>query len=147
MKYLIIALVCLVSFGVQAQEEEWGSLKGNTLTVKEIPPVWPGCEEKEPSQRDRCFKQKLIRHIMSNYKYPSDAYKNNEQGEVTVIFDITEEGTVKIKEVSGGTNSLQEEAKRNILLIPKMKPGMMAGKPKAVEYTVPIGFKTGKSKS
>ena len=58
---------------------------------------------------------------------------------------ITETGTVDIKSVTGGTASLQEEAKRNIMLIPKMaKPGMLAGKPKAIKYTVPFNFKTGK---
>jgi protein TonB len=47
--------------------------------------------------------------------------------------------------VSGGAPSLQEEARRNISLIPKMvRPGMYAGKPKAIQYTVPFDFKTGK---
>ena len=35
---------------------------------------------------------------------------------------------------------LQEEAKRNILQIPEMKPGMLGGKPRAIQYKVPFNF-------
>lgn len=113
--------------------------------MREIAPVWPGCEEGSASQRDLCFKQKLANHIAKNFKYPAEAWKNNEQGRVVVEFFVTEAGGIDIKNVSGGTTALQEEAKRNIMAIPQMaKPGMMAGKPRAIKYTVPITFKTGK---
>ena len=51
---------------------------------------------------------------------------------------------VEIKSATGATKALQEEAKRNILAIPKMKPGMMGGKFRAIKYTIPFTFKTGK---
>ena len=117
----------------------------NTVQVKEVAPVWPGCEAKSGAGIDACFRQQLTNHIAKNYKYPPEAYKNNEQGKVIVELIINEKGIVEIQSVTGGTAALQEEAKRNILLIPKMKkPGMLAGKPKAIKYTIPITFKTGK---
>jgi len=110
--------------------------------MREVAPVWPGCESKSGAQKDACFKQMLATHIAKNYKYPVEAYKNKIQGKVVVEFFITEAGTVDIKSVSGGHESLQKEARRNISLIPKMaKPGMLAGKPKAIKYIVPITFK------
>ena len=52
---------------------------------------------------------------------------------------------VEVTKVSGGSKSLQEEARRNIMAIPKMsKPGMMGGKPRAISMSVPFNFKTGK---
>ena len=64
---------------------------------------------------------------------------------MVVEFYVNEQGTIDIKSISGGSKSLQAEAKRNIATIPKMaKPGMMAGKPRAIKYIVPITFKTGK---
>ena len=52
---------------------------------------------------------------------------------------------VEVKNVSGGSKALQDEAKRNIMAIPKMaKPGMMGGKPRTIKFTVPFTFKTGK---
>ncbi|MEL6811409.1 MAG: energy transducer TonB [Bacteroidota bacterium] len=143
MKNLFL-IACLLFTSISFSQE-WGSVNKNTVTMKEIAPIWPGCESKSGAGINACFKQKLAQHIGKNFKYPAEAYKNNDQGKVTVVFDITTDGTVAIKRVSGGSKLLQEEAKRNIMSMPKMsKPGMMAGKPKALEYTVPITFKTGK---
>lgn len=144
MKHLLLLFSLLLTTTVFAQEE-WGDLQKNKLTLKELAPVWPGCENGSAAQRDNCFKQKLATHIAKNFKYPPTSYKKNEQGRVIIEFFINEKGLVDIKNVSGGTTALQEEAKRNISLIPPMKkPGMMGGKPRPIKYTVPITFKTGK---
>ena len=118
-KLLFISCLLITTIGF-SQEKEWGSVKGNKLTLKEIAPVWPGCEGKSGSAIDACFKQKLAQHIGKNFKYPTHAYKKNEQGRVIVEFLITEQGTVDIKNVSGASKILREEAKRNILSIPIM---------------------------
>ncbi len=142
MKNLII-ITCLI-FSTTLLSQEWGGINKNTVTMKEIAPIWPGCENSSATKRDACFDEKLMAHVIKNFKYPAEAYNKNVQGKVTVTFIVNTKGVVEIKEVSGGDKSLQEEAKRNILSIPKMKPGMLAGKPKAIEYTVPMNFKTGK---
>lgn len=142
-KYIIASLLILVSNVVLAQE--WGTVDKNKVTLKEIAPVWAGCEDQSGAGLQKCFTQKLTQHMVKNFKYPADAYKSNTQGRVTVEFIINTEGMVEIKNVSGGAPSLQAEARRNISLIPKMvRPGMYAGKPKAIQYTVPFDFKTGK---
>ena len=144
MKNLIIAVCILFSTSIFAQQE-WGNVNKNEVTLKEIAPIWPGCEKGNATERDNCFNQKLSAHISKNFKYPAESYKNNDQGKVTVEFMINEKGMVEVTKVSGGTKMLQEEAKRNIMAIPKMaKPGMMGGKPRAIKMTVPFTFKTGK---
>ncbi len=139
-----LLLVAFFIFSTTLFAQEWGSVNKNTVTMKEIAPIWPGCEKGTPAQRDACFDEKLMQHVIKNFRYPAEAYKNNVQGKVTVTFIVNTKGEIEIKSVTGGDASLQEEAKRNILSIPKMKPGMLAGKPKAIEYTVPMNFKTGK---
>tara|TARA_B100000945_G_C20105271_1_gene467748 strand:+ start:160 stop:594 length:435 start_codon:yes stop_codon:yes gene_type:complete len=144
MKNLFIALCLLFTTTIFAQEE-WGDVNKNTVTLKEIGPVWPGCENGSAAERDNCFNNKLATHIAKNFKYPPEAYKKNEQGRVIVEFIINEQGMVEVKNVSGGSKALQDEAKRNIMAIPKMaKPGMMGGKPRTIKFTVPFTFKTGK---
>lgn len=126
-------------------QEEWGGVDKNKVTMREVAPIWPGCEGSDAQQRDNCFNQKLATHIAKNFKYPADEYKSNVQGRVVVEFVVNEQGIIEIKNISGGNAGLQAEAKRNIMSIPKMaKPGMLAGKPRAIQYTVPITFKTGK---
>ena len=144
MRNIFILAIILFSTSLFAQEE-WGNVVNNEVTLKEIAPVWPGCEAGDVAERDKCFNQKLTAHIKKNFKYPADAYKKNEQGKVTVEFIINEKGMVEVKKVSGGSKSLQDEARRNIMSIPKMsKPGMLGGKPRAISMIVPFTFKTGK---
>jgi len=143
MKNLVL-LSCLFITSI-GFAQEWGAVNGNSVTMKEIAPVWPGCESKSGAGIDVCFKQKLAQHIGKNFKYPASAYKNNDQGKVIVTFFVTEQGTIDIKNITGGSKILQDEARRNIGLIPKMKkPGRIAGKSKSTKYIVPITFKTGK---
>lgn len=143
MKISLITL-CLLISGTLSAQEEWGSLNKNELTLKQIAPIWPGCEAGNSTKRDACFNQMLVKHVGKNFKYPANEYQKNIQGEVVVEFIINADGMVEIKSTSGGNKGLQEAARKNILLIPKMKPGMFAGKPTATEYTVPFNFKTGK---
>ena len=143
MKISLITLCLLISVTLSAQEE-WGSLNKNELTLKQIAPIWPGCEAGNSTKRDACFNQMLVKHVGKNFKYPANEYQKNIQGEVVVEFIINADGMVEIKSASGGNKGLQEAARNNILLIPKMKPGMFAGKPTTPEYTVPFNFKTGK---
>lgn len=143
MKKTLFILSLLISTSLVAQD--WGTVDKNNVTLKEIAPVWPGCESSSVVKTDACFRKKLATHIQKNYKYPAEEYKKNIQGKVIVTFVINTEGLPEIKKVTGGNAGLQAEVKRNIMLIPKMsKPGMLAGKPRAIEYTVPITFKTGK---
>ncbi len=143
MKNTLIILSLLLST-ISVAQEEWGDVKSNVVTLNEIAPIWPGCEGNNVSKRDACFDKKLTQHIIKNYRYPASEYKKNIQGKVTVVFNINEKGLVEIKSVTGGSKGLQAEAKRNIMSIPKMTPGMYGGKPKAIKYTVPFNFKTGK---
>ena len=144
MKKTLFIICLLISTSLFAQDD-WGDVNKNKVILKELPPVWPGCASSSASKVDACFKQKLAMHIAKNFRYPAEEYKKNVQGKVTVVFSINKEGLPEIKNISGGNAGLQAEAKRNIMSIPKMeKPGMLAGKPRAIEYTVPINFKTGK---
>lgn len=137
--------ICCLLFTTVLFSQEWGTVDKNKVTLREIAPIWPGCESGNASQRDNCFNQKLAMHIAKNFKYPAAEYKNNIQGRVVVTFMINEFGLVDIKSVTGESAGLRAEAKRNIMSIPKMaKPGMLAGKPRAIQYMVPITFKTGK---
>lgn len=143
MKNALIIICLLMATTTFAQE--WGKIDKNKVTMREVAPIWPGCEKGSVTERDNCFDQKLAQHIGKNFRYPAEEYKKNVQGRVVVTFLVTEEGLIDIKSVTGGNAGLQEEARRNILSIPKMvKPGMLGGKPRAIQYIVPITFKTGK---
>ena len=134
MKKILFTFILLftISFGF-AQ-----NASGNTVTSKEVAPVWPGCED--ASSSSNCFNQKLAMHIQQNFKFPKDYTADDKGSKVLVSFIVNKEGKVEITQVKGGRKSLQEEAKRNILAIPDMKPGHLNGKPRDIKYTVPFNF-------
>ena len=143
MKNLLLILSLLITTSIFAQEK-WGEVNKNSVVMYEFGPIWPGCEGGTIETRRACFEKNLVQHIVKNYKYPANEYKKNIQGKVVVKFVINQKGIVAIKSVTGGNKGLQAEAKRNILEIPKMTPGMMGGKPIESEFTVPFTFKTNK---
>lgn len=141
MKKLVV-VICLM-FGMNALAQDGVAVEGNSVTMKEIAPVWPGCEGSEAAKK-QCFLQKLSQHISQNFKYPPAAYKKGIEGQVVVSFVVNEEGKVEILNAEGPNELLVAEAKRNILQIPQMKPGELGGKPTSIKYTVPFNFSTGK---
>ena len=103
-------------------------------------PVFPECETETPENNFTCFKEKISAHIVKHYNYPKDAQLAGIQGTANVIFDINREGYVEIINSFGDEIIFQEEAKRIISLLPKMKPATQKGKNVTVRFTIPIKF-------
>lgn len=117
-------------------------------TPEEVPfilieetPVFPGCENLSKEQRDACFREKVLKHIQRNLRYPENALENGHHGRIHVQFLIEKDGTISIANLRGPYESLNKEASRVIKSLPKMKPGEQRNKPVKVSYLVPIVFK------
>lgn len=137
MKRILVIFLLLVGGTTFAQTGV--KAEGNTLTTRDIAPVWPGCEGSEATKKT-CFKQKLVEHLKANYTYARDAEGQIIRGKSVVSFNINEEGKVEILSVEGAKKELNAAAKEIILAIPQMKPGERAGKPVPIKYTVPFTF-------
>lgn len=118
-------------------------------TPEEVPfplieetPIFPGCENLSKDERDACFREKVLKHIQRNLRFPESALENNQQGRVHVQFLIEKDGTISIANLRGPYESLNKEASRVIKLLPKMKPGEQRKKPVRVSYLIPIVFKS-----
>ncbi|MEP6260148.1 MAG: energy transducer TonB [Gillisia sp.] len=135
--FLLLSLITLFSFSSFAQEGV--TVKGNTISTKEIAPLWPGCEKSAEPSKD-CFNKKLNEHIKANFKYPKDAKGNFIRGRSVLSFCIDEKGKVKDISAEGPHKAINEEAIRITKLFPDMKPGMRAGKPATIYYKMPFNF-------
>lgn len=136
MKKLLLILFVFSSATSFAQEGV--NFSKNTVTTKELPPVWPGCQETKAKKT--CFTEKLTEHLKANYRYPKDINGDIIRGKSIVSFEINAKGKPEITKVEGPHSELNEEAKRIILTIPQMTPGELAGKPTAIKYKVPFTF-------
>ena len=111
------------------------------FAIIEDVPVFPGCEEIERKERFNCFQTKINNHIKSNFIYPKKALKRKIEGRVSVHYTINEEGIIEDIQTKGGDPILQTEALRIMLLLPKMEPGKLRGRPVKCKHVVPITFK------
>ncbi|QED37952.1 energy transducer TonB [Antarcticibacterium arcticum] len=138
MKYfLLFSIITLFSFNTYSQEGV--SVKGNSISTKEIAPIWPGCEKSGEPSKD-CFNKKLNEHVKANFKYPKDSKGAFIRGKSVLSFSIDETGKVKDITAEGPHKAINEEAIRITKLFPAMKPGMRAGKPATINYKMPFNF-------
>ena len=86
--------------------------------------------------------QAMMQFIKDNLKYPQIAKENGIQGRVILQFVVDETGQVTDPKVLHSIDpSLDTEAIRLVLSMPRWIPGMQDGKAVAVRYTIPVIFK------
>ncbi|WP_052085071.1 energy transducer TonB [Cellulophaga sp. E6(2014)] len=104
-------------------------------------PVFPGCEIEIEQQRKQCFQQRMMKHIMRNFRYPEFAQEKGIQGRVSVLFVIDKEGNITGIKTRGSHPIMELEARRIISKLPQMEPGEQGGKPVKVPFSLPITFR------
>lgn len=113
-----------------AVEEEEEEAAQQIFTVVEEMPEFPGGNAE------------LLKYLAKSIKYPVIAQENGIQGRVICAFVVNRDGGIVDAEVLRGVDpSLDKEALRVIMAMPKWKPGKQRGKPVRVKYTVPVTFR------
>lgn len=127
---------------------------GYGTVKKEQPKKSEEVRGKDSAQTDKVFsvveeapkypggQNELLKFIAQNIRYPQDAQRDSVQGRVVLQFVVGKDGKVRSPKIIRGVYaSLDEEAKRVVMMLPDFIPGKMNGEPVAVEYTLPIMFK------
>ena len=109
-------------------------------TVDEVP-VFPGCEDAE--NKRSCFNEMMQKHISKNFNYPKEAQEKGIQGQVSVMFTITKNGSITNIRKRGAHKLLENEVERIIKRLPAMKAGIHKGKNVDVPFSIPVVFKLG----
>ena len=113
----------------QIVTEEKEKVEDEIFVVVENMPEFPGGE------------LALRKFIAQAIKYPTIAQENGIQGKVFVNFVVDRDGSVSNAKIARGVDpSIDKEALRVVMTLPKWKPGMQRGKAVRVSYTVPISF-------
>jgi len=136
-KFILVSAIFLFTSLSYAQEGV--KVEGNSVSMKEIAPVWSGCEGSELSSKD-CFNKKLNLHIKENFKYPRDSKGGFIRGKSTISFSIDENGKVADVSATGPEKAVNDEAVRIVKLFPKIKPGQRGGKSIKVDYKMAFNF-------
>lgn len=85
----------------------------------------------------------MFQYISNNVIYPLSALKNGTQGRAVCQFVVNKSGDLAdiVVVKSSGDNSLDQEAVRVLMSMPKWNPGRSNGEIVRVKYTVPVIFK------
>lgn len=135
-----IFFICLFGlFTFTSFSQEGVSVKGNSVSTKDIAPVWPGCES-DPAPSKDCFNKKLNEHIKKNFKYPKNAKGDLIRGKTVLAFCIDETGKIKDIKAEGPHKEINAEAVRITKLFPVMQPGKRGGNAVSINYKMPFNF-------
>ena len=106
-------------------------------------PVFPGCEDLiKNMERRSCMSSKISNFVNREF----NTKLGTELGLtgtnlVLVMFVVNREGLIEQIQTRAPHPELEEEARRVIGKLPRMKPGIQGGKPVPVSYSIPIRFK------
>lgn len=143
MKTVILLVTCFIGWhtiNAQESEDNEETLTVPFATIEEVP-VFPGCEDNSKKDMRQCFQEMMQKHVAMNFRYPEEAFKKKIQGRVSAMFVIDIDGTITSIKTHGPNPILEEETRRIITLLPKMKAGKQAGKAVRVPFAIPITFK------
>lgn len=149
----VVEVLNIVDDDVEIEDElEIEDTEADEETVIDVAPVIETEEEEEEEDTQVFFIVEempefpggdlaLRKFIANAIKYPVIAQENGIQGKVYVTFVVGADGRVRDAKIARGVDpSLDKEALRVIMSLPRWKPGKQRGKPVNVSYTVPINF-------
>jgi len=132
------------TFDVKGNDEA----EGEVLKAKEI------IADEKPKEEEKVFdvveqmpefpggQAALLKWISDNIKYPAIAEENGIQGRVVCTFVVERDGSVTDVQVARSVDpSLDKEAKRVLMKMPRWIPGKQNGSAVRVKYTVPVTFR------
>jgi len=129
-QYLVIIVSLLLRIFSQGQSSQTtNSDTGAIFVVEEIPPKFPGGDEK------------LFKIIKDSLKCPESALKDDIGGRLITQFTIDTLGNVKdIKIIKGVREDLDNEAIRLVGLLNGWTPATQNGKKVRVVFSLPLTF-------
>lgn len=84
----------------------------------------------------------MLSYLARNIKYPFDAQKSKTQGRVVIQMIVNKDGhVISPKVIQSVSPSLDAEAIRVVMSMPRWEPGKNNGELVAVQYTFPITFR------
>lgn len=130
--YIFLLLLCMCKRGIlpaHPSSDSTPTFNGEIYTLVDQPPTPQGGQVG------------LGQYLMKAMRYPADAQRARQQGQVIVSFIVTSTGQItdaKIKQGIGG--SCDAESLRIIKAMPDWTPGQLKGKPVNVLTSLPLNF-------
>ncbi|MCH4821941.1 gliding motility protein RemB [Gramella lutea] len=129
MKYILLLPFLILSFQITAQDVNLSS---------EIYPEFPECENIDYQNQESCFNRTLVNFVVSNFKVPEVVQAENYKGQMTIIFEVDEEGDFQLIYLDAAYDELKAEITRVFGSIPSIKPAQYNGRPVHMQFKMPL---------
>ncbi len=123
-KFLLVLSIFFVFVQLNAQIEK--------------PPVYPGCENVNIQQIEKCFYNKVEYEVHQNFNTPQTVKNDRFRGKINIVFLVTDEGEFEIIYAKSQYKELQDEAIRVFSNLPKVTPAYYDGRAINKQYIIPL---------
>lgn len=127
MKYNLLLPLLFLSFHLTAQD-----------LSSEVYPEFEDCRNVEYFDQADCFNSTLISFITSNFELPEGVSQENYTGQLTIIFEVDEEGEFQIIYLDAAYDELKDEIRRVFEMLPVLKPATYNGRPIHMQFRLPL---------
>ena len=117
MRVVVVLLFSLLCFNLQAQSE------GNY----EKYPVFPECETVGIDSLPNCFTQQVQQLFKTKFQLPQIVTHDGYEGEMNILFEVTEEGEFKVIYTKAAYAQLKQETEKVFNSFPKIQPATFDG--------------------
>ena len=117
MRVVVVLLFSLLCFNVQAQSE----------SNYEKYPVFPECESVVIDSLPDCFTKQVQQLFKSKFQLPQIVIKDGYEGEMNILFEVTEEGAFKVIYTKATYAQLKQETERVFNSFPKIQSATFDG--------------------
>ncbi|NRD18979.1 gliding motility protein RemB [Winogradskyella eckloniae] len=111
-----------------------------TISTYEKPPVFKDCDTMAVEQLKSCFNFTLNSFIYENFKVPQIVKDQSYNGDVQILFEVTNTGKFKIIYADAIYDELKTESKRVFDLLPEIAPATYNGNPTFTQYSLSIAI-------
>ncbi len=126
-KYISLLILCF-SLHIQAQ----------TDNNYEKYPVFNACKNTSISNLRLCFKQQIQQEFKNRFKMPSIIKKDQYNGSINILFEVTESGTFKIVYTKAAYAELKTETAHVFANFPVITPATFNGKKVYTQYAMQV---------
>ena len=133
--FIMFALFATHAMGYAQEDSTTAKTETSVESVVEKQPEFPG------------GMNALMQYLQRSIRYPAICLQQGIQGRVVVQFVVDADGSITDIQVVKRVNPhLDKEAVRVVSAMPKWIPGMQNGENVRTKFTLPVSFKSGKTK-
>ncbi len=109
-----------------------------TINNYEKYPVFPACEMTEISELPECFKENVQERFSASFKMPEIIEKDNYEGRMDILFEVTKEGRFKVIFANAAYAELKEEVEKVFGEFPVIIAATFDGKSVYTQYAMQV---------